>query len=367
MKLATIAMATLLTAIALPPQSAIGPPPPRARVARDLLVSWQGAGQVQRVSRPGHYQFDFACSNARGSTEQLTLDVTPQAQAEIVQQGYRECTPEDVRRLTQEGSEENVQLSDAVGSVQFLPQPQPLPLPGGQTVQLGAGLTTAGGALCLVPAARPDLGQFLRTTVPGDRLAIKGRLLPGPLGIAPGGALLVDGLEFPGRQRGPQDSAWAVKVIWDGREVASFSDLGDHPVLLPCTQHRGGTEQAVLRLREGRVVDLSVEGHPVMAELADTPQSRSWGLQGRSGLAPDEGMLFYFERPLRAIFVMKTVSFPIAIAFISTEGILVNIEKLNPGDQQGVTSAGNVCYVLEMQQDWFDKNGVRAGGRVVIP
>jgi hypothetical protein len=84
-------------------------------------------------------------------------------------------------------------------------------------------------------------------------------------------------------------------------------------------------------------------------------------------LAPDEGMLFYFERPLLATFVMKTVSFPIAVAFISADGVILNIEKLNPGDAQGVTSAGLVSYVLEMQQDWFDKNGVRPGGRVVIP
>jgi len=123
----------------------------------------------------------------------------------------------------------------------------------------------------------------------------------------------------------------------------------------------------VVRLREARVVDLKVAGHPVTAELADTPQSRSWGLQGRVGLAPDEGMLFYFERPLRPTFVMKTVSFPIAIAFISADGVILNIEKLNPGEAEGATAAGNVTYVLEMQQDWFDKNGVHPGDRVTVP
>jgi len=119
-----------------------------------------------------------------------------------------------------------------------------------------------------------------------------------------------------------------------------------------------------LLLREMKMVDLTVNGHPVAAELADTPQSRSYGLQGRRGLAPDHGMLFFFPEPLRPGFVMKTVSFPLSVAFFRRDGTIVHIGRLSPGQRGSVRPPVAVNYVLETRQGWFAARGIRPGGRV---
>ncbi len=367
MKPAIAVCAALLVATVVCAQSVIGPPAPRSRLAREVLLLFQGPAQPERITKPGRYQFDLPCASVPGATERLTLEVTPQTAAADAQEGYRDCTPDEVRRLAQEGAEARVRFSDALAAVQLFPQPQPLPMAEGEPVQLGGALRTAGGAMCLVPADRQDLAQFLHRAGPGDAVTVTGTLLPGPNGIAPGGAVLVDGLSARAEAQAPAEPAWTVKVLCEGREVGAFSDAGDHPLVLPCAQRAGAVEQATIRLREVKAVDLQVGGHAVTAELADTPQSRSWGLQGRSALAPSEGMLFYFERPLRPTFVMKTVSFPLAIAFIRADGVILNIEKRNPGDTQGAAPPAPVSYVLEMQQDWFDRNGVGPGARAAIP
>ena len=58
-------------------------------------------------------------------------------------------------------------------------------------------------------------------------------------------------------------------------------------------------------------------------ELADTPLKRMRGLLGRSGLGPDEGMLF---RPAGSIHMMF-MRFPIDALFCDRELVVIGIER----------------------------------------
>jgi hypothetical protein len=78
-------------------------------------------------------------------------------------------------------------------------------------------------------------------------------------------------------------------------------------------------------------------------------------------------MLFCFGEPTRPTFVMKTVTFPLAIAFIREDAVIVNIERLGPGDGRYAEPPVPVGFVLEMEQGWFEQHGVAAGKKVVIP
>jgi uncharacterized membrane protein (UPF0127 family) len=180
--------------------------------------------------------------------------------------------------------------------------------------------------------------------------------------------VLVEAARLEGDEDVPREPPWTV-VVWQGdTEVARFSRPGEYAVRLPCAHREGAAEAASVRLREFKVVDLEVGGHRVSAELADTPAKLSWGLQGRDGLGPDEGMLFFFERPLRPVFAMKTVSFPLSIAFVRADGTIVSVEKLSPGDRRRVTSPVPVNYALEMAQGWFESHDVApGGGKVTMP
>jgi uncharacterized membrane protein (UPF0127 family) len=93
----------------------------------------------------------------------------------------------------------------------------------------------------------------------------------------------------------------------------------------------------------------------------------SYGLQGRAGLDTDCGMLFCFDQPCQPLFAMKTVSFPLSIAFIRDDGVIANIVGLEPGDVREAGTGEPVRYVLEMEQGWFRRHDAGPGKAVVIP
>lgn len=109
---------------------------------------------------------------------------------------------------------------------------------------------------------------------------------------------------------------------------------------------------------------LSIRGHRIRAELADTPESRMTGLMGRRSLAQDTGMLFVFDRPAPQAMWMKNTYIPLSVAFISADGRILNIEDMTPQTEVVHRSAGEVLYALEMEKGWFARKGIRAGDRV---
>ncbi|MFA5520148.1 MAG: DUF192 domain-containing protein [Castellaniella sp.] len=110
--------------------------------------------------------------------------------------------------------------------------------------------------------------------------------------------------------------------------------------------------------------ELSIGGHALLAELADTEALRSYGLMNRRYLPPDHGMLFVFQTPGRPCFWMKNTPLPLSIAFISPSGHIVNIEDMSPNTLDAHCAAGRIRYALEMNQGWFAQHGIRAGARV---
>ena len=53
------------------------------------------------------------------------------------------------------------------------------------------------------------------------------------------------------------------------------------------------------------VVELSIKGHKLHAEIAATFETRAKGLMHRFSLKPDHGMLFVFREPQQQAFWMK--------------------------------------------------------------
>jgi uncharacterized protein len=112
-------------------------------------------------------------------------------------------------------------------------------------------------------------------------------------------------------------------------------------------------------------VTLSVAGKAVTAEVADDVRERSMGLMFRERLAPNAGMLFVMPKPDRASFWMKNTTLPLSIAYINPAGVILEIHDLQPLDEKPVPSAfPNIAYALEMEQGWFNENGILAGDRI---
>ena len=111
-------------------------------------------------------------------------------------------------------------------------------------------------------------------------------------------------------------------------------------------------------------VQLSAGMHLIRAELARTPDQRSIGLMFRQTMAANDGMLFAFEVPSQQCFWMKNTLLPLSIAFLADDGSIVNIEDMKPQTLDGHCSVKPVRFVLEMNQGWFAKRGLKPGSKL---
>ncbi len=110
---------------------------------------------------------------------------------------------------------------------------------------------------------------------------------------------------------------------------------------------------------------VTVRGASLEVEVANTDYLRKAGLMGRSYLDMDKGMLFVFPEEDIQSFWMKNTRIPLSIAFIKTDGKIIQISKMVPDKWDGklanTASKEKVKYALEVNQGWFEKNGIREG------
>jgi uncharacterized membrane protein (UPF0127 family) len=108
-------------------------------------------------------------------------------------------------------------------------------------------------------------------------------------------------------------------------------------------------------------ITLNAGMHLIQAEVARTPDQRSIGLMHRPAMGANEGMLFVFEQAGQQCFWMKNTLLPLSIAFVADDGAIVNIDDMKPQTLDSHCSTKPVRFVLEMNQGWFAKRGIKAG------
>ena len=109
---------------------------------------------------------------------------------------------------------------------------------------------------------------------------------------------------------------------------------------------------------------LSAGMHLIDAQLANTQQQRMVGLMHRKEMPAHEGMLFVFEEPGKQCFWMKNTLLPLSAAFVADDGTIVNIEDMQPHSTAEHCSKKPVRFVLEMNQGWFAKKGLKSGSKI---
>ncbi|MFQ5957613.1 MAG: DUF192 domain-containing protein [Candidatus Brocadiales bacterium] len=105
----------------------------------------------------------------------------------------------------------------------------------------------------------------------------------------------------------------------------------------------------------------------VFVELAVTAKERGRGLQFRTSLPEDHGMLFIFPTEKLPSFWMEDTYIPLSVAFIKKSGLITQIEEMEPGSHDRHTSRENTKYALEMNAGWFKRNNIHVGDMVTIP
>lgn len=106
---------------------------------------------------------------------------------------------------------------------------------------------------------------------------------------------------------------------------------------------------------------LSIDGHKLSAEIAESEQQRQFGLMHRKALAKDSGMLFVFDSSNNVCFWMKDTLIPLSIAFINERGVITQIEDMQPEDTKYVCAKDKISYALEVNQGWFTRNKIEKG------
>ncbi len=113
-----------------------------------------------------------------------------------------------------------------------------------------------------------------------------------------------------------------------------------------------------------QAIRLNAGIHNINAELASTPQQREIGLMFRSVMPTNDGMLFVFEQPAQQCFWMRNTLIPLSVAFLGDDGSVVNIDDMKPQTLDAHCSGKPVRFVLEMNQGWFAKRGIKPGSRL---
>ena len=109
---------------------------------------------------------------------------------------------------------------------------------------------------------------------------------------------------------------------------------------------------------------LSVGIHQIQTQVARTPEQHATGLMFRTEMPQQEGMLFEFTAPSQQCFWMKNTLIPLTAAFVDDDGTIVNLKDMQPQTTVSHCSAKPVRFVLEVNQGWFAKRGLKAGAKL---
>lgn len=109
---------------------------------------------------------------------------------------------------------------------------------------------------------------------------------------------------------------------------------------------------------------LSVGSHKVTAEVVSSDPQRMQGLMHRRMLPENRGMLFVFpDVAMHGMWMMNTYV-PLSVAFLDSNGVIINIEDMEPQTQATHSATRPAKYALEVNRGWFRKRGIKPGEKV---
>ncbi len=124
--------------------------------------------------------------------------------------------------------------------------------------------------------------------------------------------------------------------------------------------HTTGQAQGAPQMNLQRI-QITAGMYLIDTQVAATPDQRAIGLMFRPQMPEAEGMLFVFDQVSEQCFWMKNTLLPLTAAFVADDGTIVNLADMKPQTTESHCSAKPVRYVLEMNQGWFAKKGIKAG------
>lgn len=111
-------------------------------------------------------------------------------------------------------------------------------------------------------------------------------------------------------------------------------------------------------------IPLTVAGHRLTVEVADTEATRMQGLMHRRILPESRGMLFVFREVAHHAMWMMNTHIPLSVAFLDERGLIINIADMQPHTRDTHAATKPAKYALEANQGWFAMRGIKPGARI---
>jgi len=107
------------------------------------------------------------------------------------------------------------------------------------------------------------------------------------------------------------------------------------------------------------IMELTAGFHRIEAEVA-----ANVGLMQRKAMPPQRGMLFVFPQNNTHCMWMRNTFLPLSVAFVDSDGIIINIEDMKPQTEDNHCARKPARYALEMNIGWFAQRGIKPGARL---
>ncbi|MFP3871588.1 MAG: DUF192 domain-containing protein [Candidatus Aenigmatarchaeota archaeon] len=131
----------------------------------------------------------------------------------------------------------------------------------------------------------------------------------------------------------------------------------------------GNTSDEDVEFEEDEIIliNSSDEEIEMTVMIAEDEEERKQGLMNQDSLCKYCGMLFVYEEDVRHGFWMKDTQIPLSIAFISEDGTIMEIQQMEPETTDIHRPEETYRYALEVNQGFFQENGIGVGEVVSIP
>ena len=110
-----------------------------------------------------------------------------------------------------------------------------------------------------------------------------------------------------------------------------------------------------------------VDQFPLDVEVAASPETRQRGLQYRSALPPEGGMLFAYPDSDYRSFWMQNVFLPVDVAFFDERRLLLEVRTVAADAAETIVSREEARYVLVTNAGWFERNWIRRFAALKLP
>jgi len=111
-----------------------------------------------------------------------------------------------------------------------------------------------------------------------------------------------------------------------------------------------------------RTMKIYLGAETLDAELALSAEEEMTGMMYRTNIQETDAMLFVLPYTQQASFWMKNCPESISAAYITPQGVIAEIHRLEANNTNSVKSAtDNIRFVLETKEGWFARHNIGEG------